>query len=60
MTRMNKNENVEIASLIWFKPGVDRERILRWIAKLEEKDVIRGHSTQEYNPEHGFPVWYIP
>lgn len=50
----------QIASLIYFKQGVDKERILRWIKALEEKGVIDGSVTQEYCPEFGEPVWYIP
>jgi hypothetical protein len=57
---MKDNENTEVASLIYFKPGISRERVLQWIAKLEEKGVIQGHATHEYNPEYGAPVWYIP
>jgi hypothetical protein len=54
------NETRQIASLIYFKHGVKKERILRWIKALEEKGVIDGAVTQEYNPELGEPVWYIP
>jgi hypothetical protein len=51
---------MKTASLIYFKEGVDKERILRWIKALEEKGVIDDSVTQEYDENHGMPVWYIP
>lgn len=53
-------EPKKIASLIYFKEGVDKERILRWIKALEEKDVIDASITKEYCPLYGSPTWYIP
>lgn len=55
---MNKEPNV--ASLIFFKPGVDIERVERWIKALEEKGVIDGSVTKEYDSTYGDPCWYIP
>jgi len=49
-----------IAALIYFKPEISKERVLKWIAQLEEKGVIEGHQTHEYNPSWGSPAWYIP
>jgi transcription initiation factor IIE alpha subunit len=54
------NEEKSIASLIYWKDGVDKERIERWIQKLQEQDFVLAHVTKEYNPAHGEPCWYIP
>lgn len=50
----------KVAALIFFKEGVDIERVQAWIAKLEEAGHTEGATVREYNPEIGEPVWYIP
>jgi transcription initiation factor IIE alpha subunit len=54
------NEKTAIATLIHWKDGVDKERIERWLKKLQEQGHIQSQTTNEYNPNHGEPVWYIP
>ena len=55
-----KSDNKQVASLIYFKDGVEKERVEKWIKKLMEQGHVSSHVTREYNPEHGDPVWYIP
>jgi hypothetical protein len=54
------DENKVVASLIYFKPGVDKERVERWVQALIDKGFAEGATTHEYNPEFGDPTWYIP
>ena len=53
-------ENTNIASLIFWKSIEEKERIERWLKKLQDEGHIESHSTHEYNPSYGEPVWYIP
>ena len=55
---MDKDTN--IASLIFWRSIEDKERIERWIKRLQEQGHIESASTHTYNPEYGQPVWYIP
>lgn len=55
-----KNKNKQVASLIFFADNVQKERVEAWIKKLMQQGHVTGHCTQEYNPEYGEPVWYIP
>ena len=48
------------ATLVIFKPGVDPERIKRWIEALKEKGVVEKTVTQDFNQEHEYPVLYFP
>jgi len=54
------DEPKSIASLIHWKDGVEKERIERWLKKLQEQGYIQAQYTGTYNPDHGEPVWYIP
>jgi hypothetical protein len=53
-------QDTNIASLIYWKNIEDKERILRWLQKLQEEGRIESHTTQTYYAPHGEPVWYIP
>lgn len=54
------NDEKSIASLIYWKDGVEKERIERWLKKLQEQGHLHSHVTHEYTPEYGEPCWYIP
>ncbi len=54
------DEQTSIATLIYWKDGVEKERIERWLKKLKEQGFIEGETTNEYNPNYGGHVWYIP
>lgn len=54
------DEPKAIASLIYWKDGVEKERIERWLNKLKEQGHIQAEVTREYNPSWGEPCWYIP
>lgn len=53
-------EKKAIASLIHWSDGVDKERIERWLKKLQDEGHIQSQETHEYNPSWGSPCWYIP
>ncbi len=59
---MERNEQVDtdIASIIYWKNIQDKERILRWLKKLQDEGHIESHQTNTYYEPHGTPVWYIP
>ena len=57
---MENTPQKSVASLIYFKDGIEKARIERWIQKLKEQGYVQAHVTKEYNPAHGEPVWYIP
>ena len=50
----------QVASVIIFASDVEKERVLRWIEKLQEQGHVQSHDTREYNPEIGEPTFYIP
>ena len=56
----NQPETKLVASLIYFSSDVEKERVLKWIEKLQQQGHVTGHCTHEYNPDFGEPVWYIP
>ena len=53
-------EEKAIASLIYWAPGVERDRVERWLKKLQEQGYIQSETTREYDSSIGEPVWYIP
>ena len=58
--KLESKERVAVASLIYFADDVQRERVERWIAKLQAQGHVVGSVTREYDPGYGEPVWYIP
>ena len=56
----HKNDAPEVASVIYWEPGVDKERVLRHLKRLMEEGVVKGHDTREYIPAFGAPCFYIP
>lgn len=56
----HEHDPKKVASLIYFKEGVDIERVKAWIAKLEAAGFVEGSTTREYQEAFGSPVWYIP
>jgi DNA-binding PadR family transcriptional regulator len=54
------NEETAIATLIHWKDDVDKERIERWLKKLQEQGFIQSQETHEYKTMFGSPCWYIP
>ena len=50
----------ETATLIKWSTNVDPKRIQAWLEKLVEAGHAEGHQTQNYNPDHSFPVLYFP
>lgn len=58
--KLESKERKAVASLIYFADEVTKERVERWIAKLEEQGHVIGSVTREYDPGYGEPVWYIP
>lgn len=57
---MKQDKQTRVASLIFFSSDVEKERVLKWIGKLQEQGHVESHTTQEYDPNCGEPVWYIP
>jgi predicted transcriptional regulator len=53
-------ETQQVGTLIVFKDGISYERIQRWIDALKEKDVVENVTIQSFDPNHGYPVFYIP
>lgn len=53
-------ENMKLASLVFWKNIEEKERIERWLKKLQAEGHVEAFTTGEYNPAHGEPVWYIP
>jgi hypothetical protein len=49
-----------VASLIYWTDAAEKERIERWIKKLQDQGFVQNSTTREYNPDWGCPVWYIP
>ncbi len=49
-----------MAILLVFKPEVDKDRIMAWIKKLDEKGVLELTRGQEFDKEIEFPVLYFP
>ena len=70
MARHIRKDGQNRAALIYFKNGVstkEAEDALRKIGHLLKPTYIYGEKTddpgsyvQEYDPEMGSPVWYIP
>jgi len=59
----NNNENKEprqVGAVIHFLPGVTRVAALQAIRALEEQNLIEWKTVQEYNPDYGSPVFYVP
>ncbi len=56
----HKNDPKKVAALIYFKEGVDIERVLAWVAALEQKGHSEGAVVREYVEAFGAPVWYVP
>ena len=57
---MKQDKQTRVASLIFFSSDVEKERVLKWIAKLEAQGYVEGNVTKEYDPNYGEPCWYIP
>jgi hypothetical protein len=57
---MNVNSQDQIGALIVFKSHVEYERVMRWVQALREKDVVENATVQNFDPNHGYPVFYIP
>ncbi len=55
-----ETEPVKVAALIYFKEGVDIERVRAWVAKLEAAGHTEGAVVSDYAPAYGAPVWYVP
>lgn len=53
-------ENIQIASLIYWNNTSEMERILKWIEKLKDAGHVRDAVTRDYNEDCGMPVFYIP
>jgi hypothetical protein len=49
-----------LSALIHFTDEVERERAIRWIEELRKRGHVQSYTCEEYNPNWGFPVWYIP
>lgn len=50
----------QVGALIIFKNGVDKERVLKWVARLQELGVVEGVCVDNFDPAYGSPVWYVP
>jgi hypothetical protein len=56
----HKNDSPSVASVVYFKDGVTKERVEKWLNKLMEQGYVVGHDTREYQDAFGSPTWYIP
>ena len=56
----HKNDAPKVAALIFFKEGVDVERVRAYVKQLEEKGVAEGADVREYVEAFGSPTFYIP
>jgi hypothetical protein len=58
--RVPFNEPKEHAALIFFNKRLTPEQMQEVLDILHRKNVIEKATVNDYNPDHGSPVWYIP
>ena len=49
-----------VGAVLIFEPGVDIERVRKWMDALKSAGHLSGHDTRTYNDGIGDPVFYIP
>ena len=59
MPRKQRHDRQTGAVLI-FKPGVTKDEAQRMLRTCETLLQLQGMDVQEFNPQHGSPVFYVP
>jgi hypothetical protein len=57
--------NERLGCVLIFKAGITREQAKKALEKLKDvvlqwPDPFPDKVIQGFNPDHGYPVWYIP
>jgi hypothetical protein len=50
----------KVGAVIVFEDGVTQEEALSLFTKLRTERKIEVATIREFNPDHGYPVFYIP
>jgi hypothetical protein len=59
MARKTVNGPKQLGTVLIFKQGVDPSEVARRLELM--RDLLDGQPRlNEFNPDWGFPVWYIP
>lgn len=50
----------QTGAVVTFQPGVTKEQAIKLLQQFAERLKLEGMNVQEYNPEWGSPVFYVP